>query len=126
MPPLSVRTRVCDGVVVTAVSGEVDDDAHLVLDEVRAQLEARPAALVLDLRAVTYFGSTGLTALVTGHRQAAQAETKLLVVADQRAVLRPLALTQVDRLVELHQDLPTAVAAAVVPAPRSGQRPMPG
>ncbi|KOV85591.1 hypothetical protein ADL03_14630 [Nocardia sp. NRRL S-836] len=123
LPLLSVRTHDCDGVAVTEVSGEVDNSAHLVLDEIRAQLSSQPAALVLDLRAVTYFGSSGLMALVSSHQQAERAEARLLVVADQRSVLRPLAVTQVDQLVEVHPDVATAVAAAgraAVPAPRSG------
>ncbi|KOV84563.1 hypothetical protein ADL03_16735 [Nocardia sp. NRRL S-836] len=107
-----VRTHDREGVAVTVIGGDVDEDADLLVDEVHAQLTAHLAALVLDLREVTFLGSSGLSALVDSHRQAVAAGTKLLLVADQRTVLRALAVTDLDQVFELHPDLDSALAAA--------------
>ncbi|RAS59724.1 hypothetical protein C8D87_11324 [Lentzea atacamensis] len=61
---VAVRTRRCDGVLVTVARSDIDDEAGLLYDEVHAQLGRRPPFLVLDLRRVTFLGSTGLHALV--------------------------------------------------------------
>lgn len=109
---VTIHTSVRDGVAVAVVGGDLDDTAVLVLDEVRTQLQSRPPTLIPDLRAVTFLGSGGLSTLVESHYQATGTGTRLLIVADQRAVLRPLKVTGLDELVDLQPDLETALETA--------------
>lgn len=108
----SVTCADLDGVPLVAVTGEVDeyniDPVRVALD---VQFSRRPDALVLDLAAVTFFGSAGLALLVETHQEAAAQDTVFVVVAPQRAVQRPLRVTGVDRLVRVADTLPLALAA---------------
>src|SRR5918911_381398 len=61
MLPFTVERQLSDGTARIIVSGELDMETGPRLDEEIRQAEAeRPAVLVLDLRGVTFFDSTGL------------------------------------------------------------------
>ncbi|MFB9741197.1 STAS domain-containing protein [Pseudonocardia sulfidoxydans] len=83
------------GVAVVAVTGDVDlAGAGRLGAAVGQALEARPAALVVDLSGVTFLDSSGLDQLVEARRACAVAVVALhLVVAGNRAVARPLEVT---------------------------------
>ena len=70
-PVLSVEVADEDGCAVAVVAGEVDmATAPEVIAAVRAAIETRPAAAVIDLAAVTFFSSAGVHALVVLHELA--------------------------------------------------------
>ncbi|MFD9739659.1 STAS domain-containing protein [Umezawaea sp. NPDC059074] len=74
---------------VIALDGEIDGtETPRLREEVLAALAAAPAALILDLTSVTFFDSMGVALLVEAH-VVAGSTTSLIVVADQRCVLRP-------------------------------------
>lgn len=83
------------GVAVVAVTGDVDlAGAGRLGTAVGQALDARPAALVVDMSAVTFLDSSGLDQLVEARRAAAVAVVPLyLVVGGNRAVARPLEVT---------------------------------
>ena len=83
------------GVAVVAVSGDVDlAGAGRVGTAVGQALARRPAALVVDMSAVTFLDSSGLDQLVEARRACAVAVVPLyVVVAGNRAVARPLEVT---------------------------------
>ncbi|MBN9107687.1 MAG: STAS domain-containing protein [Pseudonocardia sp.] len=83
------------GVAVVAVSGDVDlAGAGRVGTAVGQALARRPAALVVDMSAVTFLDSSGLDQLVEARRAAAVAVVPMhVVVAGNRAVARPLEVT---------------------------------
>lgn len=86
-PVCSVCGSRQDGVPVVTVTGEVDiATAPLLRAELTTQLAQSPVVLVVDLREVTFFDSSGIGALLAAHRQAAD----LRVVADRAPVLRTL------------------------------------
>jgi anti-sigma B factor antagonist len=109
--PVSVRTaRVHDQVPVTTVHGEIDMYTEpLIQNAVSAQLAAKPEVLVLDLTEVVFMGSAGLNLLIVNHVQALVQGTRLVVVAGDGFVRRVLALGGVDKVLELHQDLESAL-----------------
>lgn len=77
--------------VVLVVQGEVDMHTGAVLREaVDSVLAGAPRRIVLDLQQVDFFSSVGLSALVDLHRAAGIRRIALRLVADGRAVLRPL------------------------------------
>ncbi|WP_436501995.1 STAS domain-containing protein [Actinokineospora sp. HUAS TT18] len=94
---------------VLAVAGEID----LVTEpQVRSALDAalrtEPAILIVDLTAVEFLGSTGLTALVAAHHGATT--TQLRVVTNP-AARRIMQITGLDTVLPLFATLDLALDA---------------
>lgn len=93
-----VSTERRDTSAVVSVAGEVD---LVTVASLRAEitecLRTPPSVLVIDLSAVGFLGSAGLSALLDTHRESAP-EVDVRIVANQRVVLRTLQLTGVDEL----------------------------
>jgi anti-sigma B factor antagonist len=84
-----------DAVVMT-VAGDVDLStvSRLTNGMTAAHPVSRsPRTLVVDLSAVTFFGAAGLTSLVIADHHCREQGTVLQIVANTRAVLRPLEIT---------------------------------
>lgn len=106
-PGCSVCGSRQDGVPVVAVAGEVDiATAPLLRAELTTQLAQSPVVLVVDLREVTFFDSSGIGALLAAHHRAAD----LRVVADRPAVLRTLHFSGMDTVFRVHPTLEDALA----------------
>ncbi|WP_439661422.1 STAS domain-containing protein [Lentzea sp. HUAS TT2] len=111
-PLLTVRATEVAGVVVIAVEGEIDvDTADEVLDAVRLGFGSAGPALVADLTQVSFFGSTGISTLISAHELADEQGKKLHIVAPQRAVKRPLQVTGVADVLALYDTVDEALSA---------------
>lgn len=92
---LGVSSDVVDGVVVLSVHDVVDaataPELGAAIDKV---LDAGPAALVLDLTAVSFLASAGMTTLMKAKERAG--DLGFAVVADGPATSRPLRLLGLD------------------------------
>jgi len=97
-----------DGVVVLHVAGEVDLlTANALGDRIREQLVPENRVLVLDLGKVSFLGSAGLAEIVA----AGQADgPKVVLVATNRAVLRPLDVTGLLALFTVYDTVDAALA----------------
>jgi anti-sigma B factor antagonist len=99
----TTRTYAVDRAVIVQVAGEVD---LLTAGALERQLhrvcrQASPAtAVVLDLSAVSFLAAAGLGVLVCAQQDCDRQGRVLRVVATQRAVLRPITLTGLDRVLE--------------------------
>ena len=95
--PLIVTTRAEDDRRLVAFSGAVDlatrDTFATALDEAA---ERGDGAVVLDLTAVSFMGSTALWGLVRLQRQLREQNRDLRLVAVHEAVLLPLRVTGLD------------------------------
>jgi anti-sigma B factor antagonist len=101
-----------DGTCVLQVTGEVDMLTAPVLDStVATQLASRPRTLVLDLTGVEFMSSTGLASLMVARDSAVEIGCRLLLVCAGKAVLRPMAMTGLVDLFEIHADLRAALSA---------------
>jgi anti-sigma B factor antagonist len=104
---------------VLRVAGELD---LLTVPDLQTRLtdvvDATTGAVVADLTAVQFLGSSGLR-LLLGLRSelAEQGRALRLVVGGSRAVTRPLLITGLDRLLDLHPDLDAALAAVAEAGP---------
>jgi anti-anti-sigma factor len=111
-PLLTVRAAEVAGVVVVTVEGEIDvDTADVVLDALRLGFSSGGPALVADLTLVSFFGSTGISTLITAHENAEEQGIGFHVVAPQRAVRRPLQVTGVADVLSLYDSLDEALSA---------------
>ncbi|USX53498.1 STAS domain-containing protein [Lentzea sp. HUAS12] len=79
------------------------------LDEVLSAVEKAPAGVVVDLREIEFFGSSGINLLLVARREAQARKIPLGVVAAQHVVLSPLAATGVDARLRLFPDLAAAL-----------------
>ncbi|MCS7482015.1 STAS domain-containing protein [Umezawaea endophytica] len=110
------------GVVVLSVVEEVDmATAGAVRRALHDLLDERPDTLVLDLRRVAFFGSSGISALVGAAHRADRLGVRLVVATTRRGVLRALEITGAADLVAVVASPEQAVASSV-PEPRDGAR----
>ena len=101
------------GAAVLRVGGELD---LLTVPDLQARvyeaIGATSGAVIADLTEVQFLSSTGLNLLLGLQSDlAARARPLRLVVGGSKAASRPLMITGLDRLLELHPDLDTALAA---------------
>ncbi|WP_439656664.1 STAS domain-containing protein [Lentzea sp. HUAS TT2] len=107
--PLTVDSEKLSHAVVLRAEGEVDSYSA---DLLRAKLsEAFEAGLpvVLDLSAVEFFASVGLSVLVEFHLRGEERGTPLRLVSPRGSVLRALKATTLNETLEMYLDLDAAL-----------------
>jgi anti-anti-sigma factor len=114
MDLLVVDAEVRPEAVVVRVKGEVDTSTVggfiSQLDAALQQAGTQASRLlIIDLQAVTYFGSAGLNAVLDCHQTGAQAKISVRLVADNGLVVRPIEVTNLDSVLELYPTLPDAL-----------------
>jgi anti-sigma B factor antagonist len=88
--------------VLVDVAGDLDAlTAPRLLDTLHALLRERSAVLVVDLTAVHFMGSAGISVLVETHQHASP-HIDLRVVAASRVTLRPLQVTGIDTVLNVY------------------------
>jgi anti-anti-sigma factor len=98
--------------VRVAIEGELSGPSAYTVDaELRRVEGARPACVVLDLSDLSFIDSSGLAQVLAAHRRALRDGRRLLVVEGTKAVRRLIALTALDRHLELVTDRRAAAAA---------------
>lgn len=107
----SFRTVNSGASVVLQIGGEID---MLTTPRLRKELGeligSRPAALVVDFAAVTFFASSGLAVLVEAGDAAAEAGVPLRLARLGRSVRRPLQITGLALRFEIYPDVDTALS----------------
>ncbi len=111
---LAVEHEAHEDAVVVLVKGDVDSST---VDELTAKLTAalklaatHPARLlVLDLNSVDFFGSAALNAVLECHEEGKAGGTPVRLVADHDNVLRPIQVTELDRIFDIYPTLSDAL-----------------
>ncbi|SMD25001.1 STAS domain-containing protein [Kibdelosporangium aridum] len=109
---LDITQRVVDGATLVVATGEVDMDTAPVLSAAvtSALGQAADRLRILDLTAVTFLSSPGLTALVNATLQAnARQEPLRIVVDSNRPVIRPIEITGLDSVLALFHSVDEAL-----------------
>jgi len=104
-------TDVTEHLVVLRVSGELDMLTAPILTEYVQEQFGRDAAsgprtVVFDLTRVSFLGSAGLAVLAHAQTAAAGRGDAVQIVATARAVLRPLEVTGLDKVLDIRPDMP--------------------
>jgi anti-sigma B factor antagonist len=89
-------------------------DAHnsiALKTELLQQLEQGGGTLIVQLAQVRFIDSSGLGALLSGHKQAALHGGKLVLVNIQPPVLSMFEITRLNRVFEIYTDLDEALTA---------------
>ncbi|MGY1609714.1 MULTISPECIES: STAS domain-containing protein [unclassified Geodermatophilus] len=109
---LTVDVIPADGAVRIVCTGEVDcSTAPELREAVDGALAGGPPVVTVDLEAVTFLDSAGLSVLAVAHRTADRAGTRLRVLVGTRAVARALQVTGLWELLGAEQVVPGAGAA---------------
>jgi anti-anti-sigma factor len=89
-----------EGVTTVAVGGDLDLVGGPELGEVLRTLAAAgdPTKVVVDLEAVTFLDSSGISALVVAHQDLAGLGVRMVVAGGRDNVRKVLALTGVEEL----------------------------
>src|ERR1700733_5455737 len=114
MESLVVDHEAREDAVIVRVQGDVDS---ITVGELTSQLTAalelaatHPARLlVIDLQPVTFFGSAGLNSIFNCRELGLAAGTSVRLVADNDFVIRPLEVTKLDQVFEIHRTLTDAL-----------------
>jgi anti-anti-sigma factor len=114
MDLLVVDCEVRPEAVLVETKGEVDSstvgDLTSQLDAALQQAATHPSRLlIVDLQAVTYFGSAGLNAVLDCHRQGLESGISVRLVAENGLVVRPIEVTNLDSVLELYPTVPDAL-----------------
>jgi anti-sigma B factor antagonist len=112
---LDIVQHTVDGVLVIAVTGEIDmENAAALRQAVTAGIDrTRGEPCVLDLTSVAFLGSAGLTALVQATQHAeARREPLRIVVDSNRPVIRPIQVTGLDDVLSLYHSVDEAAQSA--------------
>ncbi len=109
---LTVDTVTGDGTARVVCAGEVDCSTAPALRRALDGALAGPVRVVtVDLEAVTFLDSAGLSVLAVSHRTAVQSGARLRVLVGTRAVTRALQVTGLYDLLAVEQVAPGAGAA---------------
>ena len=95
---------------VVTVGGELDVHTAPTLQAALAALDAS-GRIVVDLSAVTFLDSTGLSVFVNALADAREREASLAVVASAPRVVKVFTLTGLDGALSLHATLAEALAS---------------
>ena len=99
---VEVRWRDRGTVCVLVCRGEIDvSRARRVGGAINEVLGTGPQRLVIDLCGAEFVDSSGLAVLVHARRRALRQGVELRLVCDVPSTLRVLALTQLDRVIDL-------------------------
>jgi anti-sigma B factor antagonist len=105
---IAIDTDTYPGRSVVTVTGEIDMlGAPRLRQILLGCLSESGADVVADLDGITFLASTGLGVLVEAGQHATARGSELRLVCASRAVLRPLELTGLNQVFEIHPDLTT-------------------
>ncbi len=112
-PPteFEVTTEQRNGARVVRVSGEVDISTHERLGEHLVNEADAGDFVVVDLSSCTFIDSSGIRALLLGHK-ASQNSGRFAIVATSPQVARVLELTGVDDAISLYETVEDALKSA--------------
>jgi anti-sigma B factor antagonist len=106
-----------DRVAVVPMPAEIDiSNADNARDQLLSVLDEGPAMLVVDMSATSFCDSGGVNALVRVYQRALADQAALRFVITAPVVQRVLAITGVDRLLDIYPTVAAALAAPVLPA----------
>jgi anti-anti-sigma factor len=91
-----------DGDAVLVVAGEVDlSNQNEFLDQLRSLIGAARSTSLVDLSAVTFFGSSGISALLKASRDAEQKGVNLVLASPSPIVRQVLDATDLSSIFEI-------------------------
>ena len=105
-----------------SVSGEIHvSTAPSFRERLNAVIESGESTLVLDLSAVDFIDSTGLSVLLNGLRLVNQRHGRLALVCTNPTVMRLFQITRLDKTFDMFGEREAAIAHVTQPAGASSE-----
>ena len=102
-------------IAVVSLPVEIDiTNADQVREDLLSLLNQGAALLIADLSKTTFCDSAGISALARGFRRAEASRSDMHLVVSTPAVHRILALTGIDRLLDIYPSVAASLAASPV------------
>jgi anti-anti-sigma factor len=109
--PLSVALEQVAPVVVVSAAGDVDAATTPALEEaLDGAIREHERHVVLDGRDIGFIDSTGISAIIAAMRRLNRARRRFALVHGPGALARSLQVTGLDRTLEVHATVDSAVA----------------
>ena len=100
---------------VVSLPVEIDiTNADRVREDLLSLLNQGAALLIADLSKTTFCDSAGISALARGFRRAEASQSDMRLVVGTPAVQRVLALTGIDRLLDIYPSVAASLADSLV------------
>ena len=111
--PLSLETiTVGSDCALIRVAGEIDVySAPQLREAILALIGTGVSHVIADLRAVDFLDSTGLGAIVGGHKRLRTNDGSLVLAASPDRIVRLFRITGLDRAFSLYPSVPEAIAS---------------
>ncbi|MEU6546860.1 STAS domain-containing protein [Streptomyces sp. NPDC046859] len=110
MNALKISTRDAANGPVLAIAGDLDYVSAGEFRELLPTITVRPGQrLVVDLGALEFCDSSGITALIAAHHHARSAGGELVLAAVPANTLRILSIVGLDQILTIHPDSETAI-----------------
>lgn len=91
------------------MAGEIDlHSAPQVRNNINTRLEEGQTQIAMDLAGVEFIDSSGLAALISGQKKAAEASGSLVLVSPTEPVKRALSVTGLDKIFKVYGSLDEA------------------
>jgi anti-sigma B factor antagonist len=100
-----------DGCTVVFAVGEIDLAVSPVMREVMTEAVESCRHVIVDLSAVSFLDSTGLSVLLGTHKTVAAARRSMSLAGPCGVVAKVLRITRIDEAIPVHPDLDTALSA---------------
>lgn len=111
-------------IAVVTLAGEIDiSNADQVREDLLSILNRGATLLVVDMSATTFCDSAGLNALVRAFKRATASGAGMRLVVSAPSVLRVLAITGVDHLIDTYPSVAVAMGSADQPGPGGKAQP---
>lgn len=111
---LELRTQVLGNCLVVHVGGELDLANSATLQQYLVdQLDKQPSDVVVDLTEVSFLDSTALSAFIVAYHKARKAGGGLHLAGATGTARRVLDITQLNVVLDLHDDVDDAIEAAL-------------
>jgi anti-sigma B factor antagonist len=117
---IDLRTQVLGNCVVIHVRGELDLATSTMLQQYLVdQLNEDHSEVVVDLTQVGFVDSTALSALIVAYHKATKLGGGLHLAGATGEARKVLDITQLDVVLDLHEDVGDAIEAALVGAEKN-------
>jgi len=123
--PLHVQREVHGLAIIVRAAGEVDQQSVSALRcelKTAVAMAITPFPVVVDLTEVRFFGSAGLNEVLRQHQRASAERIPFRIVATHRAVLRPISMTGLNQILEVHANVEQALRPIGIPGQRAEPR----
>lgn len=109
---VNCEVREQEGVVVIAISGDVDLESSPKVRDVLLDCVGSKRPVLVDMSGVSYIDSSGVASLVEAHQSARKSKSRFALADVSQSAMRVLELARLDKVFTIHTSLADALGNA--------------